>query len=162
VVTTHHFHVLLRSGGDPGDRGSKPRQAARDHRLEVEGKPALLGSAAPAFHGDRQKWNPEELFAAALAQCHFLSLVYVADRDGWEIDSVELSAEAVLDIDDQGGRITEVILRPRTTVGPTVDVDVVVSAHHEAEKLCFIARSVSATVRVEPEVVGGSTRDTQV
>jgi organic hydroperoxide reductase OsmC/OhrA len=162
MATTHHFQVLLNSGVDHANRAIKPRQAQRDHRLEVAGKPPLLGSAAPSFHGDNTKWNPEELFAAALAQCHFLSLVYVADRDGWEIESVELSAEAVLEIDAEGGQITQVALRPRTTVGPTVAPEVVIAAHHEAEKLCFIARSVSCEVVVEPEVIGGSTRDIQV
>jgi organic hydroperoxide reductase OsmC/OhrA len=162
MATTHHFRVLLRSGVDEANRSVKPRQAARDHRLEVSGKPLLIGSAAPSFHGDGGKWNPEELFAAALAQCHFLSLVYVADRDGWAIESVELSAEATLDIGPDGGHISQVLLRPRTRVGESVDPGVVVAAHHEAEKLCFIARSVSCEVLVEPEVIGGSTRDIQV
>ena len=162
MATTHHFQVLLSSGVDQARSASKPRQAQRDHTLEVSGKPPLIGSAAPSFHGDNTKWNPEELFAAALSQCHFLSLVYVADRDGWEIESVELSAEAALEIGPEGGQITQVVLRPTTTVGPSVDKDVVIAAHHEAEKLCFIARSVSCEVVVEPKVLGGSTRDTQV
>ena len=162
MVTSHYFQVVLKSGVDEAQRAHKPRQAQRDHTLEVEGKPHLIGSAAPSFHGDNTKWNPEELFAAALAQCHFLSLVYVANRDGWEIESVELSAHAVLDIGAEGGQITQVVLRPTTTVGPSVDPDVVIEAHHEAEKLCFIARSVSCEVVVEPKVLGGSTRDIQV
>ena len=162
MATTHHFQVLLRSGVDDGNRAVKPRQAARDHHLEVVGKPLLIGSAAPSFHGDGTKWNPEELFAAALAQCHFLSLVYVAERDGFDIESVELSAEATLAIGPEGGQITRVVLRPRTVVGASVDPEVVMAAHHEAEKLCFIARSVSCEVVVEPEVIGGSTRDIQV
>jgi organic hydroperoxide reductase OsmC/OhrA len=161
-VDSHLFHVHLASGVGQNQQATKPRSAARDHTLSVEGKPSIAGSAAPGFHGDSGKWNPEEMFAAALAQCHFLSLVYVADRDGIDIQGVEIDAEAKLELSAEGGRISEVILRPRTTVGPKVDESVVIAAHEEAHELCFIARSVACEVRVEPYVISGSTRDTQL
>jgi organic hydroperoxide reductase OsmC/OhrA len=123
-------------------------------------KPALLGSAATTFHGEAQRWNPEELFLASLAQCHLLSFLYVIERDGLgEVECV-IDAEATLSVDSTGaGRITTVTLTPTTHT--SAKLDAVRAAHEEAEKLCFIANSVSCEVVVTPRVVSASASDTQ-
>ncbi len=78
-----------------GNRGS-PLVSARDHRVEAPGPGSLDGSAARAFHGDPERWNPEQLFLAALSQCHMLSYFYVAARAGVVVTAYRDDARGTL------------------------------------------------------------------
>ena len=128
--------------------------------VSAEHKPPLRGSAAATFHGEVERWNPEELFLASLAQCHLLSLLYVFERDGVGEVECTIDAEAILLVEPSGaGRITAVTLTPTTRTD--AEAAAVYAAHAEAEKLCFIANSVSCEVTVTPQVVSASASDTQ-
>jgi len=155
VVSEHRFSLTVsREPLDPTQSVS-PRKLARRHVVSAEHKPALHGSAAATFHGEVERWNPEELFLASLAQCHLLSLLYVLERDGvGEVDCT-IDAEATLVVDSSGaGRITRVTLTPTTRTD--ADAAAVYAAHQEAERFCFIANSVSCEVVVTPLVVRAS------
>ncbi len=52
-----------------------------------------------------------------------------------------------------GGRFSEVILRPRVTVAAGSDLDKARSLHEKAHADCFVAKSVNFPVRNEPEIV---------
>lgn len=146
---THRFVADLRWTGDRSSGTSGPRDFGRDHVVSVAGKPDILGSAARVFHGDVDRWNPEELLVAALAQCHMLSLLYVATRTGVVVTAYEDAAEGVLETSPDGsGRFREVVLRPR--VGFAAPPPDAAALHEEAHRLCFIANSVNFPVRVEP------------
>lgn len=145
----HRFDVGVRWTGDRGTGTSGPRDFGRDHVVSAAGKPDLAGSAARAFHGDLDRWNPEELLVAALAQCHMLSLFYVAAAAGVVITAYEDAATGTLETSpDASGRFTEVVLRPRVTYAAPPDDEA--ALHEEAHRVCFIANSVNFPVRVEP------------
>ena len=155
VVSEHQFSLTVsRERLDP-PKSVSPRKLARRHVVSAEHKPALYGSAAATFHGEVERWNPEELFLASLAQCHLLSLLYVLERDGVGEVACTIDAEATLVVDSSGaGRITRVTLTPTTRTD--ADAAAVYAAHQEAERLCFIANSVSCEVVVTPQVVSAS------
>lgn len=146
---THRFVAEVRWTGDRGSGTSGPRDFGRDHVVSIAGKPDILGSAARAFHGDVDRWNPEEMLLAALAQCHLLSFLYVATRAGVVVTAYEDAAEGILETSPDGsGRFREAVLRPRVEYAtPPADS---VALHAEAHRLCFIANSVNFAVRVEP------------
>jgi organic hydroperoxide reductase OsmC/OhrA len=48
------------------------------------------------------------------------------------------------------GRFTDVLLRPRVTIGAGGDTALAARLHHEAHDFCFIANSVNFPVRCEP------------
>jgi Predicted redox protein, regulator of disulfide bond formation len=147
VAITHTFQVSLRAYSPE----APTRMEARAHVLMAQHKPPLKGSSAPTFHGDQAKWNPEELFAAALAQCHYLSYVYVAGEEGLTIHSYTCTATAHLVLTPEGGQIGLVELIPEVTVAPE-DEDLAQRLHDRAHEECFIARSVSCEVTVSPRV----------
>ena len=148
----HQFIVQIRPDWQGDASPASERKIRRRHQVVAAHKPPLSGSAAPAFHGESERWNPEELFIASLAQCHLLSLLYVVDRDGVELLDYTLEAEGFLTIDPEGmGSITHVTIRPDVTVPPGSKEELV-RALQEAHKLCFIARSVSCEVTVEPTI----------
>jgi organic hydroperoxide reductase OsmC/OhrA len=51
---------------------------------------------------------------------------------------------------DGGGQFESVTLNPHTKLAPGTDEQLARQLHHEAAKMCFIARSVSFPVDHEP------------
>lgn len=148
----HRFVASLRWTGNRGTGTSGYRSYGRDHVASVPGKPDISGSAARVFHGDADRWNPEEMLIAALAQCHLLSYLYVAVANGIVVDAYEDAAEGTLTTTPDGaGRFTEVVLRPLVTISAG-DPDVALRLHEDANRLCFIASSVNFPVRHVPTV----------
>jgi organic hydroperoxide reductase OsmC/OhrA len=54
---------------------------------------------------------------------------------------------------DGSGQFERVTLRPRVTVADAGQVELAGRLHHEANQVCFIARSVNFPVDHEPETV---------
>ena len=152
----HTFRLHLQSGANTLDEGVRPGALARRHEISASGKPTLQGSAATMFHGEADRWNPEELLIAALAQCHYLSFVYVASTENVDILAYECDASGTLEWNEDGsGQMTEVVMEPVVTVRADA-VDRVDALHERAHELCFIARSVSCTVTVTPRAIAVS------
>lgn len=63
----HAYAVTVTWTGNLGDGTSHYRAYRRHHTVTTAGRPDLLGSADPTFHGDHERWNPEQLLLAALA-----------------------------------------------------------------------------------------------
>ena len=148
----HHYAVSVVWQGDRGTGTSGYRDYSRAHLVTAEGNAhAIEGSSDRPFHGDAERWNPEELLLAALAQCHMLSYLHVATRRGIVVVGYEDDAVGTMVQEGDGGRFASVTLRPRVTitVGDPADA---IDAHDEAERLCFIANSVNFPVRHEPTV----------
>lgn len=153
MAADHRFAAALTWTGNRGAGTAGYRAYGRDHVVSAAGKPDILGSAARVFHGDVDRWNPEEMLIAALAQCHLLSYLYVAVAHGIVVDSYDDNAEGVLvTTPDGGGRFREVVLRPVVTISAG-DPEVARRIHADAHRLCFIASSVAFPVRHEPTIV---------
>lgn len=149
----HRFAASLTWTGNRGTGSSGTRAYGRDHVVSVAGKPDLLASAARVFHGDADRWNPEEELLAALSGCHLLSYLYVAVAQRIVVEAYEDAVEGTLTTtSDGGGRFTEVVLRPVVTISAG-DPEVALGLHAEAHRLCFLASSVNFPVRHEPTVL---------
>lgn len=150
----HRFAVDLRWTGSRGVGTTSYRAYGRDLVLSAEGKHPIEGSAARAFHGDADRWNPEELLLAALAECHLLSYLYVAASAGVVVLGYEDAASCTLERDDAGGgRITSATLRPRVVVADASTAERAGELHAEAARSCFVAASVAFPVHHEPTTV---------
>ncbi len=127
------------------------RDYSRAHEVAVEGKPTLAGSSDPAFRGDRDRHNPEELLVAALSQCHMLSFLSLAALAGIVVTSYRDSAIGTMVEDGAGGgRFTSVTLRPEVTVHSGHEK--LPELHEKAHHVCFIANSVNFPVTVQSVV----------
>ncbi len=147
----HQFEGSLRWQAGPAE-GPEP-----DPEMIFAGRPPLTFAPAPAFGGDPALLNPEELFLAALSSCQFLSTLALARRAGLEILSYEDSARATLGMADRRMRMTLAVLAPVLRVAAGTDLDRAREIVEKAHRRCFIANSVSCTVRIEPtiEVIPG-------
>ncbi|MCQ1950489.1 OsmC family protein [Arthrobacter sp. zg-Y859] len=160
-LSEHRYTLDLEWTGNRGDGTASYRGYGRDHIIRAPGLPDLPGTADPTFHGDRDRWNPEQLLLAALAQCHMLSYLHVAVRNGIRVLAYEDSPEGLLRLNRDGsGEFTSAALRPRVTIdggaGPAAVELASGPMHAEANRLCFIARSVNFPVEHRPQTLTGA------
>lgn len=152
---SHHYAVDVEWTGNRGSGTSAYRAYDRDHVVRVAGKPDLAGSADPAFFGNREKHNPEDLLLAALSSCHMMSYLHMAVRAGVVVTGYVDHAEATMATAGEGGRFTEAVLHPVVTIRADSDAAAALAAHEAAHAACFIANSVNFPVRCEPRIVVG-------
>jgi len=113
----------------------------------------IPGSSDPAFRGDRECYNPEELLVASLSSCHMLWYLHLCADDGIDVVAYEDTALGeMLENADGSGAFVEVVLRPRVRIAPGADAVRAAALHEEAHRRCFIANSVNFPVRHEPEI----------
>jgi len=157
---THDYKARLIWDGNLGSGTTSYTGYGRKYRLQIEGKPEIVGSADPMFRGDANVYNPEDLFVAALSSCHLLSYLALCARMKINVIAYEDNATGVLKLLSNGGGIFEsVTLRPVVTVAPGSDEKRAMELHEQAHDLCFIAASVKIPVLHEPQIViEGQTR----
>src|SRR5918997_679703 len=120
----------------------------RAHRVTA-GNQVFEGSCAWQLGGDPGKADPEELFVASLAACHMLWFLDLSRRERLRVKSYEDEAAGVMD----GERFVRVALRPLVEwEGDAPPDEKVAELHRGAHEHCFIARSVTCAVEVEPPV----------
>jgi organic hydroperoxide reductase OsmC/OhrA len=153
---THRYEVEVTWTGNTGSGTSGYRDYARDHDVtgvDTPGKPTLLGSADPAFRGDSQRWNPEELLVVSLSQCHMLWYLALCAREGIIVTAyTDRPAGTMSENAEGGGVFTDVTLRPQVTITDGERVGEAPDLHHEAHRMCFIANSVNFPVAAEPTI----------
>lgn len=124
----------------------------RGHEVIVGSGVTLTASAAPAFKGDVDRVNPEELLLAALSSCHMLTFLAIASKKRFVVDAYDDDATAVMEKNAEGKMaVTKATLRPTTTFSgekhPTpAELE---HMHHQAHEGCFIANSVKTVVDVQ-------------
>jgi organic hydroperoxide reductase OsmC/OhrA len=115
---------------------------SKNHEIIIEGKPVLNVSAAKAFKGAPELYNPEDMLLSSLVSCHMMSYLYVCGQNGIEVLSYSDNAEAALEVEfDGSGRFTEVRLNPKVTIVNPDKIQLALELHKKANKLCFIANS---------------------
>lgn len=149
----HQYAVTVEWQGNLGSGTSGYRDYSREHTVFAEGKHPIEGSADKPFRGDPQRWNPEEMLLAALAQCHMMSYLHVAVEAGVVVVEYTDAATGSMRLDGRGGgAFTEATLHPSVKVADASMVDAALAAHSRARELCFIANSVNFPVHHVPVV----------
>ena len=90
----------------------------------------------------------------ALSSCHMLTLLAIAAKKGWIIDSYADEAVGKLGKNDDGRiALIHVTLRPKIVFaeGSAPDAEGLQRLHHSAHEHCFIANSVKTEVAIEPQ-----------
>jgi organic hydroperoxide reductase OsmC/OhrA len=146
--------VSLTWSGNLGTGTSGYRDYSRNYEIVSDGKPAIQGSADPAFLGGRFRWNPEELLVASLSACHKLWYLQLAAEARIIVTGYADRAEGVMEVGRDGAaRFKSVVLHPTMTVAAGSDVEQARTLHKPAHEKCFTANSVNFHVECEPEIV---------
>jgi organic hydroperoxide reductase OsmC/OhrA len=111
----------------------------------------LALTADPAFEGDPDKLNPEQLLVLAASSCQLLSFLAVAARARVDVIAYEDDADGEMPEGDRPLRITRVTLRPTITIrDPAPDDERLRQLVDTAHRHCFIANSLTSQIRIEP------------
>jgi organic hydroperoxide reductase OsmC/OhrA len=148
----HHYDVAIEWTGNQGSGTSGYREYSRDHIIRTGSKPEIAGSSDAAFRGDATRWNPEDLFLASVSACHQLWYLHLCADAGVRVRSYLDEAHGTMQEGSDGGRFTEVVLRPRVLIRAGDDRELAARLHHSAHEKCYIANSVNCPIRCEPTI----------
>ena len=117
------------------------------HRLPV------LKSASPAeFGGPGDRWSPETLLVAAVADCFALTFRAIAAMSQLPWTSLTCEAVGSLDRVERVTRFTEVTVHARLQIADGADEAKARRLLEKAEQSCLISNSLKATVHLQAEV----------
>lgn len=143
----HLFKVALNWIKKESKMDSSTRIYTKSHHISIEGKPDLEVSAAKAFKGDPNLYNPEDLLLSSLTSCHMMSYLYCCAQHKIEVISYQDHSEATLQVNPDGsGKIVKVDLFPEIIISDSSQIELALSLHKKANELCFIANSCNFPV----------------
>lgn len=124
-----------------------------DVSLSAPGLPALASDGPTEFDGPGDRWSPETLVCAALADCFILTFRAVARASQLAWLSLSCEVEGTLDKVDRAMQFTAFVVRPRLVVPAEVGEDFARRALDKTERACIILNSLNGARRVEASVV---------
>jgi organic hydroperoxide reductase OsmC/OhrA len=128
---------------------------SREHTWTFDGGVTVAASPSPSV--DPTPWSnpahvdPEEAFVASISSCHMLTYLYLASREGFQIDSYQDESVGHMTKNERGvAWISKVVLNPKLTYNgekrPTPADEA--RLHHQSHEQCFIANSVKTEIVV--------------
>ena len=129
---------------------------SRVHSWTFDGGFALQASPSPSVvrppYSDPALVDPEEALVASISSCHMLTFLFLASREGFQIDQYRDEAVGLMTKNAQGiPWISSVTLNPQIAYGgerkPTAQEED--HLHHLAHEQCFIANSVKTEITVK-------------
>ena len=131
---------------------------SREHTWAFDGGVTVPASSSPAVvpvpYSNTACVDPEEAFVASLSSCHMLTFLFLAQRQGFQIDSYEDEAVGVVTKNENNAMwVSAVTLHPKIVFsGEKMPAPADLERLHEfAHKQCFIANSVKTEVTVQSE-----------
>jgi organic hydroperoxide reductase OsmC/OhrA len=129
---------------------------SREHTWTFDGGVVVPASASPSVvpapHSNPANVDPEEAFVAAVSSCHMLTFVYLAGKQGFQVDSYRDEAVGIMTKNERGVPwVSSITLHPQIAysgakIPAPADEE---HLHHLAHEQCFIANSIKTDVRVK-------------
>lgn len=117
---------------------------------------ADIASAPPAeFDGPGDRWSPESLLVAAVADCFVLTFRAIARAS--KLDYLDLDCEAMGQLDrvERNTKFTALSVKATLRVRDDADLEKAEKLLQKAEGNCLITNSMACPVTLECEVVAG-------
>lgn len=125
---------------------------AGDIVLNSPNLPALVTAKPIEFDGPGDRWSPETLFVAAIADCYLLTFRGIAAASKLAWTTVRCDVTGTLDRIDGVTRFTDVVIRAHVEIA---DADAAPKAErilNRAEATCLITRSLTSAVHLDARV----------
>jgi len=150
----HRYELTIEWTGNLGTGTSHYQAYTRNHQVSAENKPTILSSSDPHFRGDNTRYNPEEMLVASLSSCHMLSYLHLCAVQGVIVlEYKDKATGTMIENPDGSGQFIEVTLHPVVRVKNSSMNAKANELHDQAEKLCFIARSINFPVHHMPLII---------
>lgn len=152
-MASHPYLTRLRWAGSTG---SGVRSYSRDHVAAAPpATPVVALSADPAFRGDPDRLNPEQLVVMAASSCQMLSFLGAAARAGINVLAYDDDAASHLDLAAAPARLGTIRLAVTVEVAAGTDEALVLELAEQAHQGCYVANSLAVPVEVSTKVVVG-------
>lgn len=113
----------------------------------------LRSDSPPEFGGPRDRWSPETLLVAAVADCVILTFRSIARSANVSYRYLTCSAQGTLDRADRVTRFTALSVQLQVAIDDLNLAPDVRRLAERAERLCLITNSLNATSTFHVEVV---------
>ena len=123
-----------------------------DIMVEGAGLPALATNAPAEFDGPGDRWSPETLLVASVADCFILTFRAIARASKLPWHSLACVASGTLDRVDRVSQFTAFTIRATLHVPAGTDEAKARHSLERAEHLCLITNSLKAPVSLETTV----------
>jgi organic hydroperoxide reductase OsmC/OhrA len=134
---------------------------SREHTWTFDGGLTVPASPTPAVvpapYSNPANVDPEEAFVASVSSCHMLTFLYLAAKQGFQVDSYDDDAVGEMGKNERGVPWVSVItLNPKIVYSgeklPTpADQE---RLHHLAHEQCYISNSIKTKVTVDARSFG--------
>ena len=150
----HHYQTAIQWTGNKGSGTDHYTHYERDFNISIGDKPIIHGSSDPAFRGDKNKYNPEDMLVSALSSCHMLWYLHLCSIEGVVVVEYTDYATGIMEERKDGsGCFTEVVLNPRVIDSLESKLPKATELHAVANQMCFIANSVNFPIKHHPEII---------
>ncbi len=150
-MSEHRATIRWRCEGSEFLRG----RYSREHTWTFDGGVTVptspSPSVVPAPYSNPACVDPEEAFVAAVSSCHMLTFLYLASKQGFQVDRYDDEAVGVMTKNEKAVPwISLITLNPKIVYGgPTLPTPTDEQhLHHLAHEQCFIANSIKTEVRL--------------
>jgi organic hydroperoxide reductase OsmC/OhrA len=114
---------------------------------------APIGSAAPAeFDGPGDRWSPETLLTAAVADCFVLGFRAIARASKLEWLTLRCDVEGTLERVERVMQFTAFRVKARLEVPAGTNAERARGLLEKAERACLVSNSLKAKATLEPSV----------
>jgi organic hydroperoxide reductase OsmC/OhrA len=148
-MATHRYETRLHWTGSTGVGWEHYR---REHSVTAPPAEQEVRVTTGESKGDPAVLNPEQLLLMAASSCQMLWFLHLAAKARIDVVAYDDDAEALMPLDEEPVRITEIALRPTITVSGDATDERVRKLVDQAHTYCFVANSLNSTMVIEPTV----------
>ena len=137
----HHYLVAANAGPEG------------DVDLSAQGLESIPSAAPAQFGGPGNRWSPESLLVASVADCFMLSFRAIARASRLPWTSLECEVVGTLEREDGITRFTRFAVEATLRVPPEADESRARRILEKAEESCLVTNSLTGETTLEASVV---------
>ena len=137
-----HHYVVIASAGPLGEV-----------EIDADAVETIISAAPAEFGGPGNRWSPESLLVASVADCFILTFRTISRASKLDWVSLQCEANGTLDKVDGATRFTRFDIRATLEVSDGATVDKARRIREKAEQNCLITNSLSAPSHLDADVV---------
>ena len=119
----------------------------------LSGELMTLDIAAPKeFDGPGDKWSPEELLIASVADCLILTFRAIAKASKLEWSELSCEADGTLEMIERKTQFTKININASLKINSQEDQEKAVQLLEKAENSCLITNSLTAKTHLKTNV----------
>jgi peroxiredoxin-like protein len=131
---------------------SAKAQRTSNVRLSGAGLETIESAPPKEFGGPGDRWSPESLLVAAVADCFVLSFRAIARASKLEWESLSCSADGILDRADKQARFTGFNVKAELVIPAGANEAKALRLLEKAEEACLITNSLIAESHLDATV----------